>query len=60
MDSNDIMRRSGSKDKNEEILLTVALSLNKELFDENKISYKMFQYTEEHILKELKVCTSKM
>lgn len=42
------------KCKNKEILLNVALSLNKELFDENKISYKMFKYTEENILKELK------
>lgn len=43
------------KYKNKEILLEVALSLNKELFDENKISYKMFKYTEEKILKELRI-----
>lgn len=42
------------KNKNKEILLEVALTLNKELFDENKISYKMFKYTEDNILKELK------
>ncbi len=54
MDSNDIMRSKEVKYKNKEILLNVALSLNKELFDENKISYKMFKYTEENILKELK------
>lgn len=42
------------KNKNKEILLEVALTLNKELFNENKISYKMFKYTEENILKELK------
>ena len=56
MDSNDIMRSKEVKYKNKEILLNVALSLNKELFDENKISYKMFKYTELNILKELKIC----
>ena len=51
----------GSKsiqNKNKEIILNVALSLNKELLDENKISYKMFKYTEESLLKELKVQSS--
>lgn len=42
------------KAKNKKILLNVALHINKELFNENKISYKMFKYTEENILKELK------
>lgn len=56
MDSIDIMRSKEVKYKNKKILLEVALSLNKELFDENKISYKMFKYTEENILKELKIC----
>lgn len=56
MDFHDIMRSKVVKYKNKEILLNVALSLNKELFDENKISYKMFKYTEENILKELKIC----
>lgn len=56
MKLNDIMRSKEVKYKNKEILLEVALSLNKELFDENKISYKMFKYTEENILKELKIC----
>lgn len=55
MDSNDIMRSKEVKYKNKQIFLNVALSLNKELFDENKISYKMFKYTEENILKELKI-----
>ncbi len=54
MDSKDIMKYKEVKYKNKEILLNVALSLNKELFDKNKISYKMFKYTEENILKELK------
>lgn len=54
MNCNLIMRNKEVKNKNKEIILSVALSLNKELFDENKISYKMFKYTEENILKELK------
>lgn len=54
MDFNDIVRSKEVKYKNKEILLEVALSLNKELFDENRISYKMFKYTEENILKEMK------
>lgn len=54
MDCSDLMRSKEVKNKNKEIILSVALSLNKELFDENKISYKMFKYTEENILKELK------
>lgn len=57
MDLEGIMRSKEVKYKNKEILLEVALSLNKELFDENKISYKMFKYTEENILKELKNCS---
>ena len=56
MELNDIMRCKEVNYKNKEILLNVALSLNKELFDENKVSYKMFKYTEENILKELKIC----
>lgn len=40
---------------NKQIILEVALIINKELFDENKISYKMFKYTEDNILKELKI-----
>ncbi len=55
MEIDNIMRSKEVKYKNKEILLNVALSLNKELFDENKISYKMFKYTEENILKELKI-----
>lgn len=56
MELNDIMRCKEVKYKNKEILLNVALFLNKELFDENKVSYKMFKYAEENILKELKIC----
>ncbi len=56
MDSEGIIKVAEVKYKNKEILLEVALSLNKELFDENKISYKLFKYTEENILKELKIC----
>lgn len=54
MNNNDSLRSKEVKNKNKEILLEVALTLNKELFNENKISYKMFKYTEENILKELK------
>ena len=43
------------KSKNQEILINVALLLNKDLFNDNKISYKMYKYTEENILKELKI-----
>ncbi len=46
-----------NENKNKRIILEVALILNKELFDENKISYKMFKYTEDNILKELKIFT---
>ena len=49
-----IRSRKSIQNKNKEIILNVALSLNKELLDENKISYKMFKYTEENLLKELK------
>lgn len=52
----DIMGSKEVKYKNKEIILEVALSLNKELFDENKISYKIFKYTEKNILRELKIC----
>lgn len=54
MDSEGIMRSKEVKYKNKEILLEVALSLNKELFDENKISYKAFKCTEENILKQIR------
>lgn len=54
MNSNYLMGSKEVKNKNKEILLEVALTLNKELFNENKISYKMFKYAEENILKELK------
>ena len=54
MNNNYLRGSKEVKNKNKEILLEVALTLNKELFNENKISYKMFKYTEENILKELK------
>lgn len=54
MNNNDSLRSKEVKNKNKEILLEVTLTLNKELFNENKISYKMFKYTEKNILKELK------
>lgn len=54
MNNNYFIKSIEIKNKNKEILLEVALTLNKELFNENKISYKIFKYTEENILKELK------
>ena len=54
MNNNYLKENKKIKNKNKEILLNVALYLNKELFDENRISYKMFKYTEKNILKELK------
>lgn len=56
MNNNCLMESKEVKNKNKEILLEVALTLNKELFNENKFSYKMFKYTEDNILKELKSC----
>ena len=50
MNNNCLMESKEVKNKNKEILLEVALTLNKELFNENKISYKMFKYTEDNIL----------
>ncbi len=57
MNENEWIKSKEVKRKNKEIILNIALSINKELFDENKISYKMFKYTEENILKELKSYT---
>ncbi len=54
MGKNDFIRNFEIKTKNREIILNAALSLNRELFDENKISYKMFKCTEEALLKEVK------
>ena len=54
MNNNYLIENKKIKNKNKEILLNVAHYLNKELFDEKRISYKMFKYTEKNILKELK------
>ncbi len=53
MNFNDFTKMAGVKNKNKEIILEIALSLNKELFNENKISYKIFKYTEDNILNKL-------
>lgn len=50
----DVIQSEKVKSKNEKIILEVALYLNKELFDENIISYKIYKYTEQNILKELR------
>lgn len=47
-------KKNKTDEKKKEILLEVSLSINKELYNENKISYKMYKLTEEKILKELK------
>ena len=39
---------------NNKIYLEVALILNKELFEENKITYQVYKKVERQILKELK------
>lgn len=41
------------KDKNKDILIKVLLKLNKDLFDNNYITYQSFKSTEEKILKNL-------
>lgn len=56
MNNNYFIESKELKNKNKEILLEIALILNKELFKDVKISYKMFKYTEKNILKELKNC----
>lgn len=53
MDTGNFVKSMEVENKNKEICLEVALILNKELFDDNKISYKMFKYAEENILNEL-------
>lgn len=53
MDTGNFVKSMEVENKNKEIFLEVALILNKELFDDNKISYKMFKYAEENILNEL-------
>ena len=35
------------------IILKVALVFNKKLYEENKITYQMYKYTENNLLKEL-------
>ena len=42
------------KNKNREIVLEIALSINKELFEDSKISYRTFKQVELNILRELK------
>lgn len=37
----------------ENVILEVALFVNKELFNDGKISYRMFKYTEDEIIKRI-------
>jgi len=54
MNRENVMLTKNIENKNKEILLEIALILNKELFDEFKISYKLFKFTEKSLLKEIK------
>lgn len=56
---NQLSNFNNIKTKNKEILLEVALTINKELFNEKKISYKTYKYTEENILKEINTLSTK-
>lgn len=58
MDISNTLKSKLVENKNKEIILELALALNKELSDENKISYKMFKSTEESILKQIKSINS--
>lgn len=48
-----------TNNKTKEILLNVAITINKELFEDNKISYEAFKYTEEQLLNEQKSLSKK-
>lgn len=58
MDISNTLKSKLVENKNKEIILELALALNKELSDENKLSYKMFKSTEESILKQIKSINS--
>ena len=55
MNINSFLNREEVKLKNRELILSLALTANKKMFDEHIISYQMFQYTEALLLKELKM-----
>lgn len=50
---NSFIYNKVTNNKNNEIIIELALSINKELFNEHKISYKMFKLTEESLLRQL-------
>ena len=54
MDNDDFLQSKEVKNKHRQIILEVALILNKELFDEKKITYRVYKFTEENILKKIK------
>lgn len=58
MDISNTLKSKLVENKNKEIILELALALNKELSDENKLSYKMFKSTEKSILKQIKSINS--
>ncbi len=53
MIQNSFIESKKTNDKNNKIIIELAISINKELFNEHKISYKMFKSTEEILLKQL-------
>lgn len=53
MMQNSFIYNKVTNNKNNEIIIELALSINKELFNEHKISYKMFKLTEESLLRQL-------
>jgi len=50
----DIKSINKIKKQNNKIILEIALSINRELFNEERIPYKMFKYTENQILNQIK------
>ena len=52
---NNIIDLNQIKKMNRKIILEIALLINKELFNEERISYKVFKCAEESILKQIKL-----
>lgn len=54
MENNRIIMSNRVLDKNKEISLEIALYINKNLYEEQEITYKMYKYTEDIILRQIK------
>lgn len=52
MDFDEFVKLDSVMKMNKAIILEIALLVNKKLFEENNISYKMLKYTEENILRQ--------